>query len=569
MFNICNNKSLINDLKCKQCSKILSVLPVYYCSAVGNICGRCTSTLDWMISNGTLEQAIAYEAVAKYLVFPCSNYEQGCEAKLKHTEVIEHEQRCKSILIPCPFNIEYEQLSLKCNWQGTSKNIARHLQADHNDFLQIGLPSFIMNVYDTHIKLFFTIVDNQMFLIVTQYLKTLNKFYCVVMSCEKTPENMYYRYQLEVGRYNDYFLILRKSETEPFSNVQEIVNNQEKMITVDVASINTMLNDLNGLIYCKISIMKKSKIEIAAINGKTPSASPKPSTTPKPKVKVPQDVKKPSVPKTVPTTSSPNISKVKLEEKSTKSNSFLDELECPICNHHMVPPIFICPTGHSICHTCKSKVSLCPMCRIPIQDTRNFTLENLATTLRYPCIYKNLGCPTTLPHEHMKLHELHCVYSYGRCPLKPLALCSSKEDIVDIIGHLRSKHASYVVEVNHQYSRDIVGKVTTSYWATVFENEIFIICCKHSSAMAPIKFNIVHVGMNKNKPKYKFELHFCDQTGRGLKLIVSQLCKVFPPDPSSALKKCLMLPQDLLDPFITKKGVRKVFFKFYIERLNG
>ncbi|KAF5288078.1 hypothetical protein FQR65_LT12128 [Abscondita terminalis] len=517
MFNICNHKALLKELTCKQCSKFLSVLPVYYSSAMGNICGRCIESVDWMIANGTVERALAYEAIAKFLVFPCSNYANGCEAKLNSVDMAKHEQQCQCVIAPCPFNLEMENVSMKCDWKGIGKKLGQHLQDSHKDFLQVSLSSFILNVYVTYVKIFFTIIDNITFLIITQYLKTVNKFYCIVICCEDSPDHRLYRYQLELGRNNDYFLVLRKPDTEPFSDIQEILTKQDRMIAADVTSIHAMLDDPNGLIFCKIGIFKKPKKEIALIKPSVAVTAPKPPTKakPKPKAQTANSKKLPNLPK-VESKNPLDLSKLKLGNQSNQGNTpnFLDELECPVCNDYMVPPIFICPTGHSICNSCKIKLPSCPLCRLVFQDTRNFTLEKLATTINYPCKYKDLGCVFSLNYEHIGLHQLHCLYAYGRCPLKLLGLCSIKEDFVDLIGHMRENHSNYIVDANRQYSRELAGNITTSYWATICDNEIFIICCKHSTTSGPIKFNVLHVGMNETKPKYKFELQFCDQTGK-------------------------------------------------------
>lgn len=605
MFNIINCKALLSELKCKQCSKFLSVLPVYYCSAVGNICGRCISTVDWMISNGTLERAVAYEAVAKFLIFPCINYDNGCQDKLRVDEVEQHEKTCKAVPLPCPFNIQLGSTSLKCEWQGTGANVSSHLHAEHKDYLQVGLPNFVMNVYETHVKNYFTTIDGQTFLIITKYLKDINKFYFTVMCCSMEPSNQCYRLNLEIGRYNDYFLVFRKPNLEKFANVQDAIDNPENMISVDVPSILTMLEDPSGLIYCKVTISKKPKKEIEEIMGKPekPTVAPKTEATAsheQPKNSAPAKPKdpkkkcnfaKPNMPQTQPVKPKnkpnlPNMANLNMGDTSQLKipplmsnlqpqmnasvlklkNPFLEELECPVCNHYMIPPIFICPTGHSLCNECKAKLDTCPTCRVPMQGTRNFTLEKLTATVKYPCRYTDYGCNVMLSAEHIKLHELHCNFVAGKCPLKLLTHCSS-DDVVDVIGHVRQMHPDMYVETNRQYARDIGSKVTSSYWATSFDKEIFVICCKHGTSTSPIKFNTLHVGMNKCKQKYRFRIEFCDQTSNGLKFIISQLCRVFPQNPSVALKNCLGIPMEMLQPFIVKKPQPRLFFKLFMERM--
>ncbi|KAB0792129.1 hypothetical protein PPYR_14090 [Photinus pyralis] len=580
MYNIINCKALLEELKCKQCSKFLSVLPIYYCSAVGNICGRCVSTVDWMISNGTLERAVAYEAVAKFLIFPCANYSNGCQQKLRVDEVEQHEKMCAAVPVRCPFNVELGITSLKCDWKGTAVTVSAHLNTEHKDALQVGLPVFVMNVFDTNVKHFFTTLEGQTFLLVSKYVKDVNKFYFTVMCCDTEPNQRCYRFQLEIGRHNDYFLIFRKPNLERFSDVQNMIDNPENMISVDVASLLTMLDDPSGLIYCKVGISKKTKKEIAEITGKpdppTPNQNnpkPKPKKFPGPAGGPPVKPKNKFTPK--PKTPNVNVgepSQVKIpplmpEQPAKNRSKFLEELECPVCNLYMVPPIFICPTGHSLCNKCKQKLNTCPTCRVPMQDTRNFTLEKLTATVRYPCCYTDYGCTVVLQADHIKIHELHCNYAYGKCPMKFVAACDSN-DVVDVVGHIREKHPHMYIEPNRQYARDIGSVVTTSYWATSVDGQIFVICCKHSNTTGPIKFCALHVGLNsKTKQKFRFRLEFCDQTSNGLRFIVSQLCKEFPQNPSAALKNCFAIPLDMLEPFIVKKPNPRLFFKIYMEKM--
>ncbi|KAF5296141.1 hypothetical protein FQR65_LT10311 [Abscondita terminalis] len=540
------------------------ILPVYYSPATGNICGRCIGTMEALIKDGTLQRAVAYEAVAKFLVFPCSNDEHGCNEKLNYLQMADHEKQCKFASNKCPFNLQFETTSMKCSWQGTRKNLSEHLHNQHKEFLQIDLPNFVLNVYVSYVKLFFTIVDNVTFLIITQYFRSTNKFYCMVVCCDKAIDHGLYCYQLEIGKSsNDYFLVLRKPETEPFSDVQEIVNKREKMITADVAFIHTMIEEPNGLIFCKISITKNLKT----------AQLPKTSTAIAAQSKTKVDQQKPVALHPPPSRSKSytDISKLKLseppQEDKVSGNSFLDELECPVCNNYMMPPIFVCPTGHSICNSCKIKIQNCPLCRSVLQSTRNFTLEKLASTVKYPCKYQDLGCMMTLNHEQVGNHHAICSYGKRRCPMKFFALCDVNNTFSDLIGHLNEKHTHYIVKTNFMYSREIVGNVTTSYWITIFENEIFVICCEHSKTTGPIKFNVLHVGMKNPKSTYKFELKFGDQSINNLKLIISRLCPVLPPNPNLIFKKSVMIPQDLLEPFIVKVPAPKIFFKVNIQRI--
>jgi len=60
-----------------------------------------------------------------------------------------------------------------------------------------------------------------------------------------------------------------------------------------------------------------------------------------------------------------------------------DLLECPVCTSEMRPPkrIFQCIAGHSLCEECKSKVRICPTCRVEMKIgnvSRNLLAEAIA-----------------------------------------------------------------------------------------------------------------------------------------------------------------------------------------------
>ncbi|KAF2895791.1 hypothetical protein ILUMI_10393 [Ignelater luminosus] len=611
-LNISNIENLLNELRCTQCKKLLSVLPIYYCSATGHVCGRCSSSLNWMIANGTLERALAYEAVAKYLVFPCSNMENGCKAELRWLQVEEHERTCNLNAFPCPFNMSLDESTMQCDWKGSMIKLPTHLITNHTSNIQTLPISFVMNIEENNLQIIPVTVNERNFLILTRYLKETNKFYCVVMCCSQEPENQFYRYQLELGRYDDYFLILRKSNTEPFDDTTRVINNNERMIAVDVASVAAMLGNPNFAIHCKVSISKKNKNEIstimkehnislpseevknlsltskgaATVNGSPIKNPPKVASLPSTSTPPPLPAKNFPPPLPSKSTQSPQKTKPKaksndssasnsapdkaklIKQLSTMDKQLLEELECPICKNHMIPPIYICPTGHSLCSDCKEKIKICAFCQSQIMNTRNYTLEKLTTRVHYPCKYVDIGCQEIFTSENIRHHEMSCTYGTNKCPLKMLpSMCSTRILPLDILQHIRDNHSNNVIEVSQVYSRNIKAKITSSYDVVIHENEIFICCCKHSATSGPIKFNFVHVGMKNNQSKYRYELEFLDQTNKGMMFVISQLCQALPSNISSALKNCLTIPLELLQPFILKKGHPTLFFKFYISKV--
>ncbi|KAF5295248.1 hypothetical protein FQR65_LT19914 [Abscondita terminalis] len=549
MLDICNKEELLKVLKCNQCSKILSVLPVYYSPGTGIVCGRCVDVSDPSIKDNNAQRAVAYEAVAQFLLFPCSNYRHGCEVKLECDKIKQHEEKCQFSLFPCPFNEELGKNSIKCDWTGIKSNLTEHLHDRHNDRFQTDLINFHLNVDFTYVKMFFTVIYNITFLVITQFIQSTKKFYCIVVCCENSIDHRSFRYKLKLGRSNYYLLTLHKPETQPFINVGDVVNKKENMIVADVAALRDFSNDSNDLIYYKICIKKNTNMIVNQENLQTLPAS---NTS--------------QMENSTPFGGSESEIDKQWNQKSAYGDTLLNEIECPVCNEYMTPPIFICPMGHSICSSCRPKIRICPSCRSEIQDTRNFTLEKLTTVFEYPCKHQEFGCNLRLNHKEIELHQQHCSYGFKECPWKLFGWCKD-EEIVDLIGHIRNKHASFLIKTNHNYSIR-VGITTALYAAITPENELLIIFCDGAEQL---KINFIHVinrGINKTKSTYKYKLEFCDKTGGNLEFIISKLCQIIQPiDRSSAFKKCLSIPQEMIEPFIIKNPVPKVIVKFHIEKI--
>ena len=99
----------------------------------------------------------------------------------------------------------------------------------------------------------------------------------------------------------------------------------------------------------------------------------------------------------------------------------LRELECPVCQEYMEPPITLCERGHNICSVCKPNVQTCGICRGDYLNTRNITLENIARSCIFPCKHHEEGCVEILPLERRKSHYLDCVYETRACPFNKLS----------------------------------------------------------------------------------------------------------------------------------------------------
>lgn len=123
-------------------------------------------------------------------------------------------------------------------------------------------------------------------------------------------------------------------------------------------------------------------------------------------------------------------------------NSILRELRCPVCLAYMIPPIYQCSTGHSICKYCSPRLTECPTCRKALLLVRNIALENLAAGVNYPCFYRLSGCNEAFPVHHIEDHEKSCQFGSQQCPFAVLSneVCTWVGPFSGIKTHIQKDH---------------------------------------------------------------------------------------------------------------------------------
>jgi len=139
----------------------------------------------------------------------------------------------------------------------------------------------------------------------------------------------------------------------------------------------------------------------------------------------------------------------------------LKELECPVCGEYMASPIKMCENGHSICGSCKERLSDCPSCRGEFK-VRNIALENLATTAIYLCKNREAGCGEIFTLEDKDKHLAECLFQSRECPFRKLSAvdCTWSGTLSDIPAHIKAEHYSETAEVQGHF------KVTLPYLST-------------------------------------------------------------------------------------------------------
>lgn len=125
-------------------------------------------------------------------------------------------------------------------------------------------------------------------------------------------------------------------------------------------------------------------------------------------------------------------------------NSELQQLfECPVCIEISLPPIYQCPAGHIVCKDCKNKVrNICPQCRMPLGNIRNRAMEQLASTISFPCKYKSNGCLDCFDYKTKIIHEDVCEMRPYLCPCPGSSCRKPCATLKDVLNHLQTAHTS-------------------------------------------------------------------------------------------------------------------------------
>jgi len=134
----------------------------------------------------------------------------------------------------------------------------------------------------------------------------------------------------------------------------------------------------------------------------------------------------------------------------TLDENLLRELKCPECMQYMVPPIYLCQNGRSICSTCREERERSEFTFVgdSVLCIRNVALENIARCQKYPCDNRQSGCLDLFSNEDIAQHLLGCVYREFDCPLQLYGKCSSKCMKSDMMNHLEKEHPGSFMETS-------------------------------------------------------------------------------------------------------------------------
>ncbi|XP_050295314.1 uncharacterized protein LOC126735388 [Anthonomus grandis grandis] len=532
-FTIIDKTSLEEDICCTVCNRYLNVPPIIFNSNIGNICGRCNSVVTTNLEGSVLRQH-AFEDLIKNLTFPCTNKNYGCDQILKMVEVPDHEKSCRFQCTNCP--LFYKQLFPNefCSWNGNSNLLNDHLKTHQEFFLDP--PKFEWPKEGKNL-IFFTTVGNQICTVVIKH-DINTKYVCCVMVSGNDLEAQCFRYQLELSdEDNTNSLIIRKSRLELVANLAENLSWPEKVLEIDTDKIADMLQNPKK-IQAKVSIVKKHKKELIQIMGLKEDDTASGI----------QNSVIPAAPK---------------EKNANPDSEMLAELECPVCNEFMIPPIYICSTGHSVCSDCKAMVPICPSCRNTFANGRNFTLEKLTQKVKYPCKNREIGCGFVTTSDKIKKHQNSCELSENPCILK----CGWKGLAPGLYNHFRESHRDQIIENNKFIQKDMKNDRTPLHNFLYVMGEMFCFTYRNCGKSAA-KFIVQHVGNLKDEPQYKYNITFSPSADAQFPNLSMTLgCETWDPNLPDALNgvRAVNVPGDLLKNYMFQNRVYHV--KVHITKI--
>lgn len=250
--------------------------------------------------------------------------------------------------------------------------------------------------------------------------------------------------------------------------------------------------------------------------------------------------------------------RLELNFPQTESNDPLKVLECPVCIEYMLPPIFLCDMGHSFCHSCTKKLSVCSFCKSRFTNRRNYALENFAEMAYPKCRNSRFGCKFRGNLEEVKIHESSC----GRyqCPL--LALVDVKDTVQakkcrwygsydEMVAHVLSAHTCE--EKDNFTGACNVHSDKESFLLFYAHGFMFNLCSK-SVVMKTLQFNVQFVGPRERVSDFDVVVQF--REGRS-KLVYRHACQLMGEN-KDPFEECLTIPYDILVPFIENRCYVKV-----------
>ncbi|KAK9881062.1 hypothetical protein WA026_014407 [Henosepilachna vigintioctopunctata] len=467
-------EDILNKLKCNKCENVLSVLPVYSLPSGKNICGRCVD-ID---TEGTFNQL--YETVLQFLAFPCMNQQFGCMEIICGQKMFAHESKCAYRRINCPI---FKKTS--CDWIGEIDSLLEHFESNHTQNL-LTEPTFEINFIHNYEEISLLPYAESLFLVKQHGSVEDKRFWCSIQTIFTNEHEEF-----------EYFITLTNSSkgiSTEFSRKKAISLNDSDGIEVKFDEIQCQLQYPSTVI---------ASISIIEVVNDLPAK--------------------------------PNEVQNYLSESNLE---MLKIIECPVCFEYMVPPIYQCAGGHSICGDCKNKVQQCPTCEKSFGETQNYAVESFTSFLKYPCKNFEKGCEYLSPAKEIRKHEKMCKYGEYQCPTYSYTSCKWTGMKDNIWRHCKDYHCDNIVEaplISIPFIQEDEDSEDEDYFILKFLKNIFILHWEYNENKM-FNWTVQLVGPPEYCKNYYFDLDIIDRSGRNLRIFMRCPCESFT-DKESAFAK--------------------------------
>ena len=172
----------------------------------------------------------------------------------------------------------------------------------------------------------------------------------------------------------------------------------------------------------------------------------------------------------------------------------------------------LCENGHNICNICRPKFTHCPTCEQQFLNTRNVALEELATEVKYPCVYRNYGSREIYSFDLIGEHKEKCQYIPQSCLVNKLNIgfCTWTGISSSMKSHLKQAHASMCMEYYGRYQDSIhISGVTPNIGRAKFIFTGDAILCSRSKITNDVFYSVLqYTGPAADAAKYSYRLEF-------------------------------------------------------------
>lgn len=215
----------------------------------------------------------------------------------------------------------------------------------------------------------------------------------------------------------------------------------------------------------------------------------------------------------------------------------------------MLPPIFICKNGHSICEKCKLEPPHCPTCTVPFTNIRSVSLEKLSTYMEFPCIYRGSGCNESVRSENINEHQSMCPYVTYICPLQ----CPGRFNTDHLLEHVQQQHSialnyygdglRYNHVMNYDFKKNYVNLITA-------QNDYFVSTISVTNNIW--EFFLMYIGPESRAGRFSYTLQFgtgnVDLASIKITLRCTSINKGF--NEIRQACKCIILPVDVIKSLV-------------------